>query len=287
MDTVKTLFIVGPTASGKTALALDVAEEFGGEIICADSRTIYKGLDIATAKPTKAERERVPHYGLDLITPDEKYSAGQFQKDARGWLDDIHSRKRIALVVGGTGLYIDGLYYNFNFSDAYDESLRSDLESKSIEELHAYMHERSIAIPENSKNKRYLIRSIERGGETGGKGNPLPNSLIIGLLPARELLDERIKLRGDAMIAAGAVEEAKQLFEHYGYDVPAASAPFYKAFAPYSRGEADIESCLERFYLNDRQLSKRQITWFKRNPHIHWFESAEKAHEFIQSQIKV
>ncbi len=283
---VKTLFIVGPTASGKTALALQLAEELGGEIICADSRTIYKGLDVATAKPSKAERAHIAHYGLDLISPDQKYSAGKFQKDARGWLEAIHNKNKIALVVGGTGLYIDGLYYNFTFNEAYDEALRAELESKSIEELHDYMADRSIALPENSKNKRYLIRSIERGGELGGKGDPLPDSLIVGLLPEREILDDRIRLRGHAMIAAGALEEAEQLFEHYGYDVPAASAPFYKAFAPYCRHEADVDSCLERFYLNDRQLSKRQITWFKRNSDIYWFETATKASEFVHSAIK-
>lgn len=283
---VRTLFIVGPTASGKTALALQLAAELGGEIICADSRTIYKGLDVATAKPTKAERAQIPHYGLDLINPDEKYSAGQFQKDARGWLDGIHGRDKIALVVGGTGLYIDGLYYNFNFNEAYDETLRTEMEGKSVEELHEYMAERSIALPENSHNKRYLIRTIERGGKLSGKGEPLANSLVIGLLPNRETLDDRIRLRGHTIIAVGAVEEAERLFEQYGYNVAAASAPFYKAFAAYCRGEADADSCLERFYLNDRQLSKRQITWFKRNMNIHWFETAAKACNFVHSSIK-
>ena len=283
---VALLFIVGPTASGKTALALQLAEELGGEIICADSRTIYKGLDIATAKPTLEEQRRVPHWGLDLVEPNERYSAADFKTYAKKAIDDIQNGGKLPLIVGGTGLYIDSLLFDFTFGPAADPEERAYLESLDIDALQQEITVSGIEMPENDKNKRYLIRAIEQRGVNRQKQEPMSGSLVIGLQPAREVLDERIRTRVNSIVDSGALEEAKQLFEQYGYDAPAAAAPFYKAFAGHFRDGADIATCKVRFYLNDRQLSKRQTAWFKRNPHIHWFESAEPALTFVRKSIK-
>lgn len=283
---LRTLFIVGPTASGKTALALDLARELGGEIICADSRTIYKGLDIATAKPSSEERELVPHWGLDLVEPDQVYSASDFKEYATKAIEDIRGRGKSPMIVGGTGLYVDGLLFDFSFGPPADAAEREKLEALSLEELQDLINERDIEMPENTKNKRYLVRALEQGGVNRQKSEPMDGATVIGMLPERDVLDARIQVRAGNMLVNGALDEAKKLFEHYGYDVPAAAAPFYKAFAPHFRDGATVEACLERFYLNDRQLSKRQIAWFKRNPHINWFESADEAREYVRKAIK-
>jgi tRNA dimethylallyltransferase len=283
---MKILFVVGPTASGKSALALEVAEKLGGEIICADSRTIYKGLDIATAKPTPEEQAKVPHWGLDLVTPDKTYSAADFKAYASERIKDIQNRGKLPIITGGTGLYVDGLLFDFDFGPAADPEARVRLESLSLEELQAEIKARGVEMPENSRNKRYLIRALEQGGVNRRKQAIRPDALVIGLDPGKDVLDERIRTRARQMLETGALQEAEQLFKDYGKGVPAARAPFFKAFAPYYTEGAPLEACLERFILNDRQLSKRQRTWFKRNQAINWFESAEKALPFCYNSLE-
>ncbi len=283
MASLKTLFIVGPTASGKSALAMDLAKKLDGELICADSRTIYKGLDVATAKPTKTDRNEVVHWGLDLVEPNERYSAADFKTYATKCIADIQGRGKLPIIVGGTGLYIDGLLFDFNFGPAQDSQRRQELESLSTEQLQTLITDNNIEMPENNKNKRYLIRAIEQGGVNRQKNEPMQGALVIGLLPDRVVLDERINDRAAVMLQGG-LKEAEILFEAYGYDAPATSAPFFKAFAPHFISGKSTKECLERFVLNDRQLSKRQITWFKRNPGVKWFADAKAAYNFVRSK---
>lgn len=284
--TIDKIFIVGPTASGKSAMALEIAQKHNGEIICADSRTIYRGLDIATAKPSKEERDQVAHYGIDVVDPDQAYSAAQFQRDAQSWISLINSKDKLAIVVGGTGLYIDGLLYGYEFGKPADEVGRKKLENYSVEALQFIVKKQKIEMPENSRNKRYLIRAIEQGGINRRKSQLLPGSVVIGLKPPKEVLNERIEKRANGMVSSGAIYEAVWLYKTFGSHAPGARAPFYKAFEPYVNGAATLEECLSTFIRLDKQLAKRQLTWFKRNPDIAWFETPEQASEFIHNLLK-
>ena len=282
-----TIFIVGPTASGKSALAIDLAKKLNGEIICADSRTVYKGLDVSTAKPTVKDRAEVPHWGLELIEPNQRFSAADFKIYASKRIADIQARSKLPIIVGGTGLYINGLFFDYQFGPPADEQIRKKLELLDIKELQKIIADKNIEMPENAKNKRYLIRAIEQGGINRQKNAPMNNSIIIGLNPSMQVLEDRIKSRANNMLKSSAINEAQWLFKNYGYDAPAASAPFFKAFAPHFAEGKSIADCTDRFVLNDRQLAKRQIAWFKRNPRIQWFNTAGDAHNFVLSKILI
>lgn len=278
----KILYIVGPTASGKSGLAVRIAKKYNGEIISADSRTIYKGLDIGTAKPSKAEQSGVAHYGFDLVEPNQAFSAAQFVRSAKKWIDEIVSRGgKLPIIVGGSGLYIDALYYDFSFVSKADEKLRHELGQKTIEQLHKIIEESDIKMPENSKNKRYLIRAIERGGEVGGKKLPDPASVIVGINPNRDVLKQRITDRFNKMIDDNVLDEVKQLYSQYGFDAPGSSGNIYRALRPYFDGEASLEECAQKFISLDMQLAKRQMTWLKRNQNIKWFETDKEAEGYL------
>lgn len=176
------VFIVGPTASGKTALAIELAREVGGEIIAADSRTIYKGMDIGTAKPSAAEQALIPHWGLDLVEPGESFSAADFKAYALQKIDEISARGHIPFIVGGTGLYVDAVLFDYQFGPAANRDLRAQLETKSIEELQEYCKNNNIELPENSQNKRYLIRQIELQGQAKTRRfTPVDGAIVVGI----------------------------------------------------------------------------------------------------------
>ena len=279
------LYIVGPTASGKSALAMQLAQELNGEIICADSRTIYKGLSIATAKPSAAEQATIKHYGLDIVSPNQSYSASQFQADARGWIATIQAKGKLPIIVGGTGLYIDGLLFNYEFGAAANPELRAELAPLSVEQLQERIQSLGLPMPQNNKNKRYLERAIEQGGINTKRSDKIASgTLVIGLNPNLEVLKERIIKRAGLMLEQGALQEAKEMFNTYGYDAPAA-APFYRAFRPYFEEGLSAKECLKQYIQNDMRLAKRQVTWFKRNTDINWFTEAEAAHNFVQATM--
>ena len=275
------IVIVGTTASGKTALALELAEKFGGEVICADSRTVYRGMDIGTAKPTLEEQERVAHHLIDVVDPNERFSAAQFKEQAIAAIADIHSRGKLPILVGGTGLYIDAVIFDFQFVEIKDESLRQTLEQLSVEELQREITRLGYVMPENSKNKRYLVRTIERHGETGSKRELRPNTVAIGIAASREVIRQRIENRVEAMFAEGFVDEAKSLVRAFGETAPAFLAPGYKAVIPYLRGEISIEQAKADFVKNDYHLAKRQETWFKRNKSIQWVNDRSEGVDLV------
>ncbi len=292
------LCVVGPTASGKTDLSLRIAQQLlqhnqPAEIICADSRTLYKGLSIATAKPSPAEQSLVPHWGVDLLEPNQHFSAASFKEYAVAKIADIQSRGKLPIVVGGTGLYIDSLLYDFDFGPAHDPVQRQQLESKSIDELQNIIRQQGYEMPENFKNKRYLVRAIEQKGINRSKRDVRPDYLVIGLRPDRQELKDRIRRRAHAIVQAGAVQEAERLFAEYGLDAPAAAAPFYKACAPYymdgvcTLSDSDREQLEGKFATNDWHLAKRQLAWFKRSSSIHWFVHADEAYRFVCEHLFV
>ncbi len=265
------IVIVGPTASGKTALAIDLAKKYNGEIICADSRTVYKYMDIGTAKPTHEERAVVPHWGLDLIEPNQRFTASDFQGYAYEKINDIRARGKVPFLVGGTGLYIDAVVFSFQFGSDYSEKLREQLDKMSINELKKYCNDNGIELPENENNKRYLVRAVEqRTINKNRQQSPLHNTYIVGITTDKAQLRTRIEQRTEQLFANGVVEEAITLGNKYGWTTEAMTGNIYSLMQKYLRGDYDISELKMKFMTRDWQLAKRQMTWFKRNKFIQW-----------------
>lgn len=277
--------IVGPTASGKTALAIAVAKLFNGVIICADSRTIYKNLNIGTAKPTQEEQSGITHYGLDLVEPNERFTAADFKIYVTEKVEYIRRQGKLPIIVGGSGLYIDGYLYDFEYGELSDINKRQELQGKSIDELHSIINNANIEMPQNKQNKRYLIRAIEQGGINRKHSELLENTIILGLSPGKDELISRIDLRAHQMLKDGVVEEAAQLYKKYGFNSPGASGNIYRALKPHFEEGASINDCMEQFKKLDWRLAKRQLTWFRRNKDIKWFSSAELAAEYLKAVL--
>lgn len=268
--------IVGPTASGKTGLSIEIAKRYGGEIIAADSRTVYKGLDIGTAKPTMTERGGIVHWGFDLVSPGESFSAADFQHYARAKVREIASRGKLPIIVGGTGLYVDAFLYDYSFAPA-DMAKRKQLEGLGVIELQQQIAKQGLAMPENNQNRRHLVRTLERAHSQPTKRSLMKGAAIIGLNPDKEVLRGRITKRADMMLAAGVIDEVAWAFKTYGDESEAVTGGIYRVFRDVIRGELPKEDAIKLFVTSDVQLAKRQMTWFRRNPDIQWFGDAETA----------
>lgn len=268
--------VVGETASGKTAASIKLAQKIGGEIICADSRTVYKQMNIGTAKPTEYEQRLVPHHLIDVVNPNEKFSAAAFKRLAEKCIQEVHERGNIPIVVGGTGLYVDALLYNFQFKDKPDEAYRTQLLQMNDVELTALLHTKNINTDNlNTKNRRHVIRAIERDGEVPSDTTIRENTIVLGLKLDRDVLKSRIRQRVETMFADGLIAEVKQLASIYGWENESMSGIAYQVVREFLEGNATEEQVKEAFIRRDISLAKRQRTWFKRNPYIQWFDDAE------------
>jgi len=233
-----------------------LAKELNGEIICADSRTVYTGMGIGTAKPTKAEQGEIPHWGLDLVDPGEAYSAARFQKYAQAAVTDIQNRGKLPILVGGTGLYVDSVLYDYQFSLTAGER-----------------------DPINPRHLKKIDEAPRRGGLLEG-------ILLIGLMPPDEVLKQRIASRAEDIFEQGIIEETKDLLDKYGAKAVAGTAGIvYKIAVRVLDGEINEEEAKELFKTADWQYARRQKTWFKRNPHIKWFSSLDEAYEAARKQL--
>ena len=268
------IVIVGPTASGKTRLAIQFAKDFGGEVISADSRAIYRGLDIGTAKPALDEQEGVPHWGLDLVGPGERFTAADFQHYAKQKIREIRLRGRVPVLVGGSGLYVDAVVYNFQFpSRGNTTNHRQKLESYSLEKLHVYCIENNIKLPENEKNKRYVINTILRNGHALKRKDKLDvNTTIVGITTEKSMLQERIAIRAEKLFVPEMFEEAQKAAAQYGWDSEAMTGNIYPLLHQYFDGEINLAYAKQRSKILDWQLAKRQMTWLRRNHDIQWYE---------------
>ena len=271
LNTTPLVVIAGPTASGKTALAIRLAERYDGEIICADSRTIYKGMDIGTAKPSAEEQARVPHWGLDIVEPGERFTVADFKAYAERKIQEIRERDRIPFLVGGTGLYIDAVIFDFQLAPVPDKTLRTQLSLMDVEDLQDYCIKNNISLPENKQNKRYLVRAIERKNiSTMRRDVPLDNTYVVGITTYRETLRTRIEHRSEQLFTNNVVEEATILGEKYGWNSEAMTGNIYPLVKKYV-DRAITESELRRqSAVSDWRLAKRQMTWLRRNPYIAW-----------------
>jgi tRNA dimethylallyltransferase len=279
----KKIFIVGPTASGKSTLAMNVAKKIAAEIVCADSQTIRRGLDIGTAKPSKEDRLEVVHHLVDIIDPHENYSVARFKRDAEAAVKEINNKGKVALIVGGTGLYVDALFFDYRLRRSSTAEERLDLESKSVEELQSMIKLKGYEMPENFKNPRHLIRTLETDGIKVQNKKPDPDSIIVGLDPGPEVLKSIISARVEHMIKEGFIKEATKVCSKIyskSYDAIA-----YKVFSDKLNEQggsiSDIEALKNAISRAEYQYSRRQRTWFKRNTYIKWFMQPDMAENYI------
>lgn len=268
------IVIVGQTASGKSALGLKLAEQFNGEIICADAWTVRRRADIGTAKPTKLDQARVQHHLLDIIEPDEKFNAAEFQRLATESISEISSRGRLPIMVGGSGLYIDGVIYDYSFLPSNDPRQRRELNSLNEDQLLEKLNELSVDVTNvDTKNKRRLVRLIETAGSISIRHDIRENTLVIGLQIEREQLKKQVEKRVDLMLEMGLENEVNELAQDYGWDCEALKAVGYKEWQDCFLGEASKQNVRENITRNNLELAKKQRTWFKRNKSIHWAET--------------
>ncbi|HMR72537.1 MAG TPA: tRNA (adenosine(37)-N6)-dimethylallyltransferase MiaA [Candidatus Saccharibacteria bacterium] len=265
------IVITGPTASGKSALAIKLAKRWGGEIICADSRTVYRGMDIGTAKPTVDDRSKVRHWLLDVVAPGERFSVADFQRIAREAIADIRARGKVPFLVGGTGLYIDALILDFQLGGEADMRHREMLSKLSISQLQMMIKNQHISLPENSRNKRYLIRCIEKNNTAQqGKKKPDSHTLVIAIDTDKTLLRQRISERAVQMLQQGVVQETQRLLSKYDSDSEAMSGNIYPLIQSYLLGEFSQEELIQKFIIRDWRLAKRQMTWLRRHDYVEW-----------------
>ncbi len=259
------IVILGPTASGKTAYAIRLARLIGGEVICADSRTVYRGMDIGTAKPTEPERAGVPHWGLDLIEPDQRYSLYDFQRYAMAKIAEIRQRQHVPLLVGGSGLYINSVIYDYRLAGGdYDPTTRAKLEKLPPDELRQLAIKRGAKLPRDLDNKRRLVRSLETGGVSNNCGHLGRQTIVIGIAVDKEKLSQRISERAEQMLERGLVNETERLIVRYGMVEPLRRNA-YGVVAKYLTGQIYEAELIEQISVKDRQLVKKQLTWW-RNP---------------------
>lgn len=270
------IVITGPTASGKSGIAIELAEQYTGEIICADSRTIYKGMDIGTAKPSLEDQARVPHWGLDIVMPNEPFSAADFKAYALQKIAEIRSRGHVPFLVGGTGLYIDSVIFDYQFGPPADLEKRAELERMSLEDLHNYCIQYNILLPENDQNKRYVIRAIEQKDISGKRSDdPIVNCIIVGIATDKEQLRKRIKERSEQLFENGVVQEAKMLGDMYGWGGEAMTGNVYRLAHDYLNEEITFDELRMKNETADWRLAKRQLTWLKRNRFMIWMPLSE------------
>ena len=284
--------VVGPTASGKTAVGIELAKEYNGEVISADSMQIYKGMDIATAKPDKEEMQGIPHHLISELEPTSSFSVAEYVKLAQQKIEDIATRGKLPILVGGTGLYVSSLIDNINFDNAItDGSVRRKLTEEAecigneamLERLREIDPEAAEKIP--AANLVRIIRALEvyevtgipfsRHKELNRMQDSLYNSCMIGLTyKDRSVLYDRINRRVDIMLEKGLIEECRTVYENKKLGT-ACQAIGYKEFIPYFDGARPKEECIDKIKQYSRNYAKRQLTWFRRDERIQWVEIEE------------
>ena len=285
-NNIDVVAIIGPTASGKTALSIRLAKEIDGEIINGDSMQIYRGLDIGTAKITKEEMQGVPHHLLDIKEPTEGFSVAEYQQLVRSKIEEIQSRGKMPIIVGGTGLYVQSVLYDFQFTKQEINEEAREAYYKELEHIGPEaMYQRLVDIDPKAaaeihpNNTRRVIRALEmaqlagvsRAEDQFNRGDiPLYQHLIIGMDTERERLYERINLRVDLMMEAGLLEEVRALYEAGIRDVQSIKAIGYKELYAYFDGLISLEEAIEQIKQNSRRYAKRQLTYFRNKMDVQW-----------------
>ena len=287
------IVILGPTASGKTKMAIELAKIFNGEIVSADSRQIYRGMDIGTDKVKAEKTSGIPHYLIDIINPDQEFSLAQYKKMAIEKIKEIQKRNKTPFLVGGTGLYIQAIIDNLTIPSVKpDLKLRHQLEEKNLSELQAMLKKLDPKSFEkiDLNNPRRLIRALEVCLKTGRpfseqtkKGQPLFNFIEIGIKIPSEEADEKINQRVDWMIKNGLIDEVKNLIKKYSLDLPAFSGIGYREIIQYLQGKISLDEAIQEIKIHTRQYAKRQMTWFKKDHRIKWVKNLDEAIRIINN----
>lgn len=295
------LIIGGPTASGKSKLAIMLAKIADGEIVSADSMQIYKHMDIGTAKVTEAEKQNIPHYMIDFIEPYQEYSVAQYREDALKIIEDINSRGKLPIIEGGTGLYINALIYPLSFGKTYkDEALRKDLKEKAIKYGNDYVHDKLKSVDENAarvihkNNLKRVIRAIEiklLSGKSILDAKDEAQASFYRMYAVdyeRRALYAKINARVEKMFESGLVEEVDSLINKHGlnFEMQSMQAIGYKEFKKFYEKELTLEQTKELIKKNTRNYAKRQLTWFKRYEHCVWLNEENINESFCQKIIE-
>lgn len=300
MEKSKVIVICGPTASGKTALSIELAKRINGEIISADSMQIYKDMNIGTAKPTAKEMQGIKHYLLDFVSPDERYSVAQFKLDAKNAIKEILQKGKTPIVVGGTGLYVDSLIYEIEYNDIeFDEEYRKELEDIAEKEGLDKLYEKAKQIdPEAIKkisgnDKKRILRILEIYNATGKnkteqeiesrKKEVEYDYKVFALYWDREELYNRINKRVDIMLEQGLIDEVKNIVKKYKRFPTAMQGLGYKEVVEYINNEITEEEMIEKIKMETRRYAKRQMTWFRKNKQTIWL----KGNENIQNNVNI
>ena len=303
-DIIKSIIITGPTASGKTALSIELAKKIDGEIISSDSMQIYKDMDIGTAKVTKEEAQGIKHYLVDFVSPDQRYTVSDFKKDAETAIKEILEKGKVPIVVGGTGLYVNSLIYGIEYQDMkIDENYRNMLmeRAEDPQELEKLWEEANRIDPEamtkiSRNDKKRIIRVLEIYKATGKtkteqeilsrqKGTEYDYK-VFGISMDREKLYERINLRVDLMIQAGLEDEVKNLLNKYSEFPTAMQGLGYKEVKEYFDGIITREEMIDKIKQESRRYAKRQLTWFRRNNEIIWLDKDDGMEKNLKTIIK-
>ncbi|MET3633420.1 tRNA (adenosine(37)-N6)-dimethylallyltransferase MiaA [Streptococcus porcorum] len=286
----KILAVVGPTAVGKTALGIELAQMFNGEIISGDSQQVYKHLDIGTAKASQKEQALAPHHLIDVREVGETYSAFDFVTEAKEAIKDITRRGKLPIIVGGTGLYLQSLLEGYHLGGQVNQeeilAYRKELDTLSDERLFEKIAEQGVVLKE--PNRRRAIRALELAHFGKDLNNEAPNfdAFIIGLNDDRQKLYDRINHRVDAMLEMGLLEEAKWLYDHYP-DVQATRGIGYKELFPYFSGQEELDQAVEKLKQNTRRFAKRQLTWFRNRMAVSFYDiSAKNTTENIKQDVR-
>ena len=302
MNKPKVIVICGPTASGKTALSIELAKKINGEIISSDSMQIYKDMDIGTAKPTKQEMQEIKHYLLNFVEPDQRYSVAQFKKDAEKAIEEILAKNKVPIIVGGTGLYVDSLIYGIEYQEIeLDKKYREELEEKAQKEGLETLYEQAQKIdPQamekiSANDKKRILRILEIYHSTGKtktqqetesrKNEVKYDYKVFALNMEREKLYERINKRVDIMIEQGLIQEVENLCSKYTEFPTAMQGLGYKEVVEYLQGKISEQEMIEKIKMETRRYAKRQLTWFRKNKQTIWLD-ATKGKENVEIILK-
>lgn len=299
----KVIVICGPTASGKTALSIELAKKINGEIVSADSMQIYKDMDIGSAKPTKEEMDGIKHYLLDFVSPEDRYSVADYKKDATLAINEIIQKGKTPIVVGGTGLYIDSLIYNIDYPEIeFDEEYRKSLEKRAEEEGLQKLYEEAKQIDEQAmknisqNDQKRILRVLELYHQTGktkteqeieSRKNEVPyDYYVFALNMDREKLYDRINKRVDIMVEQGLIEEVEGIIKKYSSYPTAMQALGYKEIKEYLNRNTTKEEAIETVKQETRRYAKRQLTWFRKNKQTIWLNALDKKEENIRKILE-
>lgn len=299
MEKEKVIVICGPTASGKTAMSIELAKKINGEIVSCDSMQIYKEMDIGTAKPTREEMQGIKHYMIDIISPDQRYSVADYKRDAKIAIREILKKGKTPIVVGGTGLYVDSLIYEIEYQDIkFDEEYRKELEKQAKENgLNTLYEEAKKIDPEailkiSPNDQKRILRILEIYHATGmtkteqekksREKEPEFDYKVYALNMPREKLYERINLRVDLMIKQGLIKEVEEIYHKYSEFPTAMQGLGYKEVVEYLKGNLTKEEMIEKIKQETRRYAKRQMTWFRKNKQTIWLDTENTLQNNLQ-----